>query len=63
MTTANERLIDLAETESERKPAPLWTDETRNENCARQRAWQVVAARGQFHYPLQAASRWMADPH
>lgn len=45
MTTVKERLIALAETESERKLMSVWMDEGRDELCARQRAWQELDSR------------------
>ena len=45
MTTVRERLIAMAETDSERKLLALWMDDTHNENCARQSAWQEVDRR------------------
>ncbi len=53
MTTVRERLIALADTDSERKLVALWMDDDHNENCARQRAWQEVdrrLARGEARY-------------
>ncbi len=53
MTTVRERLIALAETDSERKLVALWMDDDDNENCSRQRAWQEVdrrLARGETRY-------------
>jgi len=45
MITVKDRLIALAETESERKLVAAWMDESRNELCARQRAWQEIDSR------------------
>jgi hypothetical protein len=45
MTTVKDRLIALAETDSERKLVSIWMDEGRDDLCARQRAWQEVDAR------------------
>jgi len=45
MTTVRERLIAMAETDSERKLLALWMDDTHNEICARQYAWQEVGLR------------------
>ncbi len=45
MITVKDRLIALAETESERTLVTAWMDESRQELCARQQAWQEVDAR------------------
>jgi len=53
VTTVRERLIALAETDSERKLVALWMDDDHLENCSRQRAWQEVdrrLARGEVRY-------------
>ena len=50
MITIKDRLIDLAETDAERRLINQWMDEGRDELCARQRAWEAVdvrLARGQ----------------
>jgi hypothetical protein len=45
MITVKDRLIALAETDSERRLVTVWLDEGRDELCARQRAWQEIDAR------------------
>jgi len=45
MITVKDKLIALAETDSERQLVSVWMDESRDELCARQRAWQEVDAR------------------
>jgi len=45
MITVRDRLIALAETESERRLVAAWMDEGRDELCARQRAWQEIDSR------------------
>lgn len=45
MITIKDRLIALAETDSERKLVSIWMDEGSDELCARQRAWEEVDAR------------------
>jgi hypothetical protein len=45
MITVKEKLIALADTESERQLLTLWMDGTRDELCARQYAWEDVDVR------------------
>jgi hypothetical protein len=45
MITVRDRLNALAETEFERMQIAVWMDGSRDDHCARQRAWQAVDAR------------------
>lgn len=45
MITVEDRLTDVAETETERQAVGIWSDEGHDDLSARQRAWQEVDAR------------------
>lgn len=44
MITVKEKLIALADTESERELIAMWMDEDSEKFCARQRAWEKIDA-------------------
>ena len=53
MITVKDKLIALAETESERRLVTVWMDEGHDDLCARQRAWQEIdtrMARGEVRF-------------